>query len=275
MPHSTLLTFGNTQKAHADLLILLLHAGEGWKYLERAQSDLAHINPETLRSYMLHEADRGTHEVGFLSAESITKVDPYIRCDVLEIHIPRAFLDMNRPKHATTPLFLPKDYWHTLYNETMDTIQRACQQSNYILQLHSMCGYNPLFPGPHKQNEINNSILHDFLNHCYSGTERSWDIVHSTIDGQILAHQPWVESFQNVFQSAWITLGNNSVYQLLSGYPGTDIMTNHQSVLIEIPKNWLANDDTKHLFDTSKIVFNPKKIQQAADLITESFLQMK
>lgn len=52
-------------------------------------------------------------------------------------------------------------------------------------------------------------------------------------------------------------------------------MTNHQSVLIEIPKNWLANDDTKHLFDTSKIVFNPKKIQQAADLITESFLQMK
>ncbi|MCA9377559.1 hypothetical protein KC711_01415, partial [Candidatus Peregrinibacteria bacterium] len=72
-----------------------------------------------------------------------------------------------------------------------------------------------------------------------------------------------------------ITLANNSVYQLLSGYPGTDTMTNHQSVLIEIPKNWLANDDTKHLFDTSKIVFNPKKIQQAADLITESFLQMK
>lgn len=151
---------------------------------------------------MLHEADRGTHEVGFLTAESIISNAPHMRCDIFEIHIPRAFLDMNRPKDATTPLFLSKNHWNAFYDDIMIHIKNACEQADYVLQLHSMCGYNPTFPGPHKQNKIDNSVLHNFLNHCYSGTERSWDMIHSTLDGQILAHQPWVESFEGVFQKA-------------------------------------------------------------------------
>lgn len=272
MFHTTLTAFGNTSKNRADILILLLHARDGQAYLDQAHSEVPHIDKNILEAYMLHEADRGTHEVGYLTAELLIQHDANIRCDVLEILTPRSFLDLNRPKHLSTPEFLPVTYWQSLYDEMLEGIMMSCENADYILQLHSMCGYDPVFAGPHKQKQITNEILQHFLDDCYSGRERHWDIVDSTCDGVVCAYSPWIESSQRVFARAHVPLKNNHTYQLIDDYPGTIIMKAHRSLLIEVPKTWLANDDTREMIDTSKMIFDPKKLVQAAELLAMSFL---
>lgn len=274
MFHTTLTAFGNTSKNRADILILLLHAGDEQAYLDQAHSEVPHIDKNILEAYMLHEADRGTREVGHLTAEFLVHHDPNMRCDVLEILAPRSFLDPNRPKHLSTPEFLPVTYWQSLYDEILESIMTSCDRADYILQLHSMCGYDPVFPSLHKQKDITNEALQHFLDHCYSGRERHWDVVDSTTDGVMHAYEPWIESSQRVFGHAHIPLKNNHTYQLIDDYPGTIIMKAHRSILIEIPKTWIATDDTREMIDTSKVILDPKKLTQAAELLALSFLEM-
>ncbi len=113
------------------------------------------------------------------------------------------------------------------------------------------------------------------MDHCYSGRKRHWDIVDSTTDGTVRAYKPWIETTQTVFARSQMPLKNNHTYQLIDDYPGTAIMTAHRSLLIEIPKTFLATDETRHHIDTSKIILDPKRIAQAADLLAQSFLDMQ
>ena len=92
---------------------------------------------------MVHASDIGTREVAYECIEAFADSDYTI--GILDVCIPRAYCDMNRPRDKAILGTLDSDFWLPLYDRAQQEIEDSISRSRFCFQLHSMNNFDPLY----------------------------------------------------------------------------------------------------------------------------------
>lgn len=171
---TTLNLFGNkTPDNIIDFLIYLPHSSVDRDWLSFARSTFQRmrddISDELFQSYIYHEADIGMREVAESCMQNLE--DLPISIGILEVNIPRALCDMNRPFERAVPPLMDKENWKQIYDDATAEISEILERSRFCLQLHSMCSFDCVLPfGLNRDFSI--AQIQEFLSTGYSGKSR-------------------------------------------------------------------------------------------------------
>lgn len=269
---TTLHTYGKPREDNQiDFLIFLPHVSTDATWVDFARSTFHQnredITDEVLRSYLYHEADTGTWEVAHSCVEQYQDMD--ISIGILEVHVPRAFCDMNRLFATSIPRIMDSQKWKEIYDNLSLEIERVIGKSDFCLQLHSMCSFEPTYRFS-LQSDTPVDTIHNFLNWCYAGSPRVCNLLTTNKDNFQYSDTRYDMILSSEFESANIPLEYNSAYVLLEDYPATTIMQQIPSSLLEITKWSLANSATIDMIDTNKIVFDTSKIDVFWKILMQS-----
>jgi hypothetical protein len=271
-PLTTLRTFGNkTWDNTIDFLIYIPHSSVDTDWISFARSTFQwardDISDVLLGSYIYHEADIGMHEVALSCVKSLG--DTTFSVGILEVDIPRALCDMNRPFWRAIPPIMNGELWRQIYDDATSEISAVLSQSRFCLQLHSMCSYDCILP---LRLDTGTSVaeIQTFLSTGYSGKARECTLLTSDTQGNYKSNHDYDTLLIQSFEQANIPLELNTAYQLMSDYPATAIMENMPSSLLEITKWALATSNTSHIIDTNSILFDPQKIDFFGEMLARS-----
>lgn len=254
-----------------DFLIFLPHSSTDSSWMQFARSTFMisrdDIVDTIISDYLYHEADIGMREVAFSCMENLPHIPFSI--GILEVNIPRWLCDMNRPFERAMPPILDKEQWKDIYNQASDVVFGIIDRSEFCLQLHSMCSFDPV-----KKlcfdSDVSVFQIKDFLSYGYSWKPRNCNLLTQDIHRNQVSNIDFDSIITCCFQEKNTTLDSDIAYQLLPDYPATKIMDIIPSSLLEITKWSLATESTTDSINTNDIIFDPEKIIFFGKLIAES-----
>ncbi len=274
-PLTILHTFGNKLWDNTiDFLIYLPHSFVDTDWISFARSTFQwardDIYDSLLGSYIYHEADIGMREVALSCVKSLGDTDFSI--GILEVDIPRALCDMNRPFWRAIPPIMNPESWKQIYDDATTEISEVLTRSKFCLQLHSMCSHDCILP-LRLDTVTSVAEIQIFLSTGYSGKVRECTLLTSDALGNYKSYHEYDALIKESFEQANIPLELNTAYQLMSDYPATAIMESMPSSLLEITKWSLANSHTSDMIDTNQIVFDTEKVSFFGKILARSILQ--
>lgn len=267
----SLKTFWNQNKENFDLMIYVPHDNRDKNFIknvrETSKVDLENISDELLYNYLYHEADTWVSEI-ISAMEKYFENKKDFKIWILRVEIPRGFCDLNRPLETAIPNSFRDNFWENFYNETQKEVFEILKKADFVFQFHSMNTFNPI-----EKAWISNEISEIFLNHhldkIYSWTKRECTILTNDENWNYLTDKIFDEIFKKKFAENNVVLEENTAYKLLSNYPCTEIIKNQKSSFFEVIKWALATEETKNEINSNKIIFDEKKVEFFAKMISE------
>ena len=166
-----------------DLLIYVPHGDtnpESLAVVESAFRGKNHISRELLLRYMIHEADIGALELARACRRSLATLSPELRVVILEVPLPRAWCDLNRPWDRAVPSILEPEFFRDHYDREIARGYEFHRCASRTLQLHTMCGRSPIKSWSLTP-ETTEHELREFLETVYNGDDRHIDILTHTV----------------------------------------------------------------------------------------------
>ncbi len=166
-----------------DLLIYVPHGetnSESLNVVATAFQGKNHISQELLLRYMIHEADIGAPELARACRRSLAHLSPELRVEILEVPLPRAWCDLNRPWDRAVPSILGPKLFREHYDREIARGYEFHRRASRTLQLHTMCGRSPIKSWSLTP-ETTETELREFLETVYNGDNRHIDILTHTV----------------------------------------------------------------------------------------------
>jgi hypothetical protein len=187
---------------------------------------------------------------------------------LLDVRVPRAFCDMNRPRDRAISPILSREKWLPIYDSIESYIDTLLPRVDFVFQLHSMNNFDPILPWRITEN-LNNESFDYYLEHVYAGRRRECTLLTQTDSGDYLSERRFDELLREAFQTRGIALEENTAYKLDGQHPCDAIMQRVPSSFLEIRKGSLATSETMDMLNTSKTLFDPAKIELFGSILAD------
>lgn len=269
--NTTLKIYWNKNKENFDLIIYVPHDNRDKNFIknvrETSKNDIKNISDDLLFEYLYHEADSWVSEI--LSAmEKYFLNEKNFKIWVLRVEIPRGFCDLNRPLERAIPNTFRDKYWEDLYEKTQKEVFEILEKADFVFQFHSMNSFNPIEKAGIDE-EISENFLTHHLEKIYCWEKRVCTLLTEDENWEYLTNKIFDEIFRKKFEENNIELKDNNAYRLLSDYPCTKIIKNQKSSFFEVIKWSLATKETENEINTNKIIFDEKKVEFFAKILSE------
>lgn len=254
-----------------DLIIFVPHANTDAHFIEDIYShssiSLNHIPPKILQEYIRFEADIGTDII----AEKIyTKFfTTKYKVGIVEVLVPRALCDMNRPKNTAIASILDQVYWWEIYESLYQEIESLLRGARNVLHLHSMNDFEPIDTCI-MEADIDQNWFEYHIDKKYSWELRQCNLLTQDEYGDTISNRSMDKCIESIFQRHSIVLQKNSAYRLRSYYPCNRFMREIPSSFIEIRKGLMAEGNTEAFINSATIILSPEKIDFFANVIFEA-----
>lgn len=266
--------FWNKNKEKIDFLIYVPHGSIDKNFIKKVKEtskvDIKNISDELLYKYLYHEADTWVNEViNFMEKYFL---DSEFSIWVLNVKIPRWFCDLNRPLEIAIPEVFRDKSWEDIYKKAEKEIEEVVEKSDFVFHFHSMNWFNPIEKSVFDEN-ISEDFIKNHIEKIYSGSKRECTILTENENFEYLTNKEFDNIFREKFEEKNIVLEENTAYRLLTHFPCTEIILQKKSSFFEITKTAVASENTKNETDTNKIIFDERKLDFFAKVISEIILK--
>lgn len=281
-------------KDRLDCVLLVQHDGDASQFLNRfpflRQAFCVPHRQNTLERYFAIDQDKGSAPLAHATAKALARFAPEYGSQVLEIHLPRAIIDINRiAGKALRNIFrYPHDisvtqelkYIHAQIIETL-RLRIHSQLRAILVDIHTMAPFSPDAAFPTATEAISESpgTLDDYVdiwtNPAKRGERRAIDLVTEVRypDGRVreAADGQLTEIMKEIFSARDIPFCFNHPYPTAPHIMSTEYMQRCRGIAVDVPKDLLTVHPAEDpRFSLENPIFDARKIGRIARAIADA-----
>jgi hypothetical protein len=272
------------------LTIISPHGSNGEAFLQKFSAINEHPAIRNLgelwQRYLFMEQDGGANALAHALARQLSRRQPNLSCDVVELDYPRGLIDGGRTAEHCLRSSLPADLaktYHPLFvqihRQSLDFFQFLYQSvtpDHLVLDLHTMASFQPLNGHGHPQTIP--ISWHRFREYCEQFNNspktndnlRAIDIITKAPDGQRIA-DPWLDqAFWSRLTATEFSLADSTPYAARPEYLMHHHMVNCRAIAIDIPKHLLATTDDPMAFEVDNWSLDESKVEGMAGYLAQA-----
>lgn len=235
------------------------------------------FSSDTLKQYILHEADLWAREVSIWVYNYLKNKFKDLKICLIIWEVPRWFCDFNRIIENSCPSILKDEYFLDIYKKSTKEIEDYILNSNYWLHLHTMCWKCNELPFIFDKNTKNEDIIF-FLENSYLWETRKDTLLTSNNNWEYFSYRELDDLIKKYLNSNNIDFDENKAYSFEKRFVVTSLIQKTPASFIEILKSNISTDSTKNYTNNSKIILDENKINFYVNLLwlaIEEFLNKK
>jgi len=235
--------------------------------------DAVPVDEEILIQYCKLERDFGAPELTQGIAEKVATTRPATRIKIAHVETPRGILDGNRwdPKDGVREIF-DKTEHETLFEKLakllkqirseIDEILKTLNPNGVFIDIHTMAPFNRHKVVNVKPDKIL-EYLDSYLNPTNHGNLRHLDLITAREKQDHIADEQLLESLQHSLRSNSVDFRQNDPYHATIEAASRRYMEQYSGIAIDVPKHWLATNQTMDSVDLENVNEIAKPVTEA------------